>query len=180
MDVIGNARRLLCLVAIAGVIGLGAAYLAQRDLALADSGEPYRQSLLIERPLDEVWQALTEKQLVDRYYLAPLGEDITSAGGELYYGLPDQKMILGEIRRLEAPRLLEHSFRFAFGAPPEDSVVTYRLEPEAGGTRLTLEHRGFDPNSQSYADISGGWPIILGNLKALLEGPGGPSVAETP
>lgn len=180
MDAIGNARRVLCLAVVAGLIGLWTAFLAQRDAALADSAEPYRQSLLIDRPVAEVWQALTEKRLVDLYYLAPLGADIGAAGSEIYYGLPDQKMILGEVRRLEAPQLLEHSFRFAFGAPPEESLVTYRLEPEAGGTRLTLEHSGFEPDSQSYADISGGWPIILGNLKALLEGPGGPSVAETP
>ena len=180
MNAIGNARRLLCLAVVAGLMGLWTAFLARRDVVLADGEEAYRRSLLIDRPVAEVWLALTEKRMVDLYYLVPLGEDVGGPGSEIYYGQPDQKMILGEVRRLEAPRLLEHSFRFAYGAPPEESVVTYRLEPEAGGTRLTLEHRGFDPDSQSYADISGGWPIILGNLKALLETPGGRSVAETP
>jgi len=34
---------------------------------------------------------------------------------------------------------------------------------------LSLTHNGFEADSQTFIDISGGWPVIASSLKTLLE-----------
>ena len=132
--------------------------------------DAYRIERVIDAPPNRVWQALVEKAWVDRYYFVPLGADIEAVGRELTYGTADQTLILGRVLRLEPERVLEHSFRFAHEDPAVRTTVTYRLQHAvAAQTRLELEHRGYPPESQSYADIAGGWPIILDGLKRVVE-----------
>ena len=134
------------------------------------SDDVFTMTVTIDRPADAVWRALTRKRHVDRYYLAPLGADITAAGGDLYYGTDDNRMIVGKVVTLNTPRELSHTFRFAGNPDAGDSLVTYRLSESGGKTRLTVEHSGYARDSQHYADISMGWPIILNGLKDHVEG----------
>lgn len=140
------------------------------DNMAAVSDEVFTQAVTIDRPADEVWRGLTRKTDVDRYYLAPLGADITAAGGEMYYGTAAQRMIVGRVVTFRAPHELSHTFRFADSKDATESLVTYRLEPSGDTTRLSVEHSGYPADSQHFADISMGWPIILNGLKAHLEG----------
>lgn len=137
-------------------------------LAMA-SDDTFKLTVTIERPAEEVWRALTRKDHVDRYYLAPLGADITAVGSDLYYGTATQRLIFGEVVTLRAPLELSHTFRFGGTPDPANSVVTYRLTAAGNSTRVSLEHSGYPADSQHFADISMGWPIILGGLKAHLE-----------
>ena len=130
---------------------------------------PFTITIAIDRPVEVVWQALTQKSDVDQYYLAPLGEDITASGHELYYGTNTQKMIIGEVIAFHPPDELIHTFRFADSEESGNSLVSYRLKSAGHATELTLEHSGFLSDSQSYADIAMGWPIILEGLKKYLE-----------
>lgn len=50
--------------------------------------------------------------------------------------------------------------------PPGGSTVEIRLNPEAGGTRLTLRHEGFDPTQP----VSDGWDHHLGRLERAVRG----------
>ncbi len=129
----------------------------------------YKHSIIIDRSVDDVWRALTQKIIVDRYYLAPLGADITAVGDELYYGMPENKIIVGQIVTLSAPAEFTHTFRFTDSSDPTETLVTYRLTTSNNSTRLDLQHSGFAAESKHFADISGGWPIILDRLKVLLE-----------
>ena len=134
------------------------------------SDDIFTLTVTIERPAEEVWRALTRKAHVDRYYLAPLDADIAAAGSDFYYGTEAQRMIVGKVVTLRPPLELTHTFRFAGGPDPRESVVTYRLDADGNRTRLSLEHSGYPADSQHFADISMGWPIILDGLKAHLEG----------
>ena len=50
----------------------------------------------------------------------------------------------------------------------EPSVVSFRLEPEEGGTKVVLVHRNIPDGD--YADIRDGWrEYYLGPMKAWLE-----------
>ena len=49
----------------------------------------------------------------------------------------------------------------------EPTRVEFRLEPSAGGTRLTLMHTG-ESDSMARGRYSSGWPIKLSNLGSLL------------
>lgn len=119
-------------------------------------------------PIGVVWAAITRKELIDKYYFLPIGADITAPGAEIYYGPPSQKLITGTVIAVEAPHSLQHSFRFAEEADKAETMVTYTLAAAGTGTHLRIEHCGYAVDSQGYADISGGWPIIVDGLKAVV------------
>jgi len=139
---------------------------------MAETTGTFKHSLTIDQPVDVVWRALTTKADVDKYYLAPLGADITSGVSEIYYGTPDNHMIVGKVVTLRPAAEFAHTFMFTGRDNPPESLATYRLTPTEDGTLLELEHTGFVADSQEYADISMGWPIILEGLKAHVEGAG--------
>ena len=122
----------------------------------------------IEREIGDVWQALITKSIVDSYYFLPVSADVTEAGQEIYYGSEKQQMIFGKVLQLDPPTLYKHSFLFA-GETQTPTTVTYSLASEGAATRLTVTHEGYARDTQSYADIAGGWPVILDNLKEKLE-----------
>lgn len=128
----------------------------------------FTYALFIAKPAAEVWRALTEKEIVDRYYLAPLFTLDLKKGGRISYG-QDSEMIVGEIVKIEEGKNLTHTFAFV-GA--EDPLTTVSYELEAVGDSmcaLTIRHTGYEAGSQGYANISGGWPVIASSLKTLLE-----------
>ena len=78
-------------------------------------------------------------------------------------------MIIGTVVTYQAPLELSHTFRFADSGDATESRVTYRLAAIGDTTRVSVEHRGYPADSQHFADISMGWPIILNGLKTHLE-----------
>ncbi|MEO0620974.1 MAG: SRPBCC domain-containing protein [Pseudomonadota bacterium] len=130
----------------------------------------FATEILIAAPPEAVWQAITTKALVDLYYLAPLVADVTGVGQAMTYGSAEAPMIDGLVTAFAPAERLEHGFVFVEnGVAGPASEVAYLLTPHGEGTRLTLEHRGYAPDSQPYADISMGWPIILDGLKSVAE-----------
>ena len=129
----------------------------------------FARSIEIASKPDVVWNALTKKAHVDKYYLAPLGEDLSSTESEIFYGTSEKKMIAGEVTIFEPPMRLTHTFRFAGRDGAKTSYVTYWIKAVEGGSKLTISHVGYKAGSQDYADISMGWPIIMDGLKAYLE-----------
>lgn len=167
-------RRILLSLLVAVALGGGVVGIKM----MSDSKSSFKQSITIDRPVADVWRALTMKTHVDRYYMAPLNADITAVSSEIYYGTPTQKMIVGKVVVLDPVQELTHTFRFSDSSDPSDSSVTYRLTVTGDGTQLDLEHRGYAADSQHYADISMGWPIILNGLKTHLEKTGAAAAAE--
>jgi uncharacterized protein YndB with AHSA1/START domain len=69
-----------------------------------------------------------------------------------------------EVLEVEPEKLL----RFTFAEGSLDTTITWRLEPEGDGTRLFLVHDGFEPDSVSLRNMSGGWPALLRRIDASL------------
>jgi uncharacterized protein YndB with AHSA1/START domain len=63
------------------------------------------------------------------------------------------------------------SYSFAEGTL--DTTITWRLEPEGTGTRLFLEHAGFDPDSpisqKALHGMGNGWPALLARIEPSLD-----------
>ena len=154
---------------VAACLGLGLRFMLRVDTATAQP-KPFVHEIALAHPVATVWAALTHKALVDKYYFAPVGADISQAGTEIYYGLPDGKLITGTILKIQPPALLVHTFRFVGDETSPETTVTYSLAANGIDTTLRVEHRGYPVPSQGYADISGGWPIIFDRLAALLDG----------
>jgi uncharacterized protein YndB with AHSA1/START domain len=71
-----------------------------------------------------------------------------------------------EVLAMEPPRRMVWSWHRS--ELEEPNQVEFRLEPIAGGTRLTLMHTG-DTDSAARGRYSSGWPIKLSQLRSLLE-----------
>ena len=128
----------------------------------------FHYTLFIAKPAQEVWNALTENKTIDQYHLAPLHTLELKEGGRISYGA-DAEMITGTILELRPPENLVHTFRFAGSEDPE-TRVSYRIEAVGEGMcSLEISHTGFRAEDQSFADVTGGWPVIASSLKTLLE-----------
>jgi len=56
-----------------------------------------------------------------------------------------------------------------------NTIVTLTLTPTATGTRLKVEHAGFElpRNNVAYENMSGGWKTVVGRLNAAVAETGG-------
>lgn len=145
------------------------AFLASAAVLSAQPMKPeFHYTILIAKPAADVWSALTEKKLIDQYYMVPLHTLELKKGGKVSYGV-DKEMISGTITEFEAPKTLVHTFKFAGSEDPETRVA-YEIKAIGDAMcSLTISHSGFEAENQTFADISGGWPVIASSLKTLLE-----------
>lgn len=75
--------------------------------------------------------------------------------------------VVGEFTEVEAPHRLVFTWRPDWDAPNE-TRVTYILEPFESGTRLTLRHEGFAGRAAVCNNHGAGWTKVLGWLAADL------------
>jgi len=145
------------------------AFLVTSTFLFADPVKPeFHYTIFIAKPAQDVWDALTEKQIIDRYYMAPLHTLELKKGGMISYG-GKSEIITGKIIEFDAPKKLVHSFHFAGSTDPE-SIVTYDIKPVGSSMcSLSITHTGFPSSNQTFADISDGWPVIASSLKTILE-----------
>jgi uncharacterized protein YndB with AHSA1/START domain len=93
---------------------------------------------VLRHPPERVWAALTDPAKMSRWLMPTdlrpvLGAKFTLDAGQ--WGI-----VHGEVLAIEAPRRLAIAWR----NPPLDTTVTWTLIPEGAGTRLVLDHAGFD------------------------------------
>jgi uncharacterized protein YndB with AHSA1/START domain len=145
------------------------AYLAISTMLAAQPMKPeFNYTVFIAKPAKDVWSALTEKKIIDQYYLAPVHTLELKKGGRISYGA-ETELITGTIVELEEPKTLVHTFKFAGSDVPETRVA-YVIEPIGDlMCSLTISHTGFKAEDQAFADVTGGWPVIASSLKTLLE-----------
>jgi uncharacterized protein YndB with AHSA1/START domain len=116
-------------------------------------------------PPEQVWRALTDPRLLEAWLMpnnicAEVGArfQFRTAPAPGWSGIVEC-----EVLQVVPHRLLVYSWRggskAAEGYGHElDTVVTWRLTPlENGGTRLYLEHSGFDPDSFAFKAMGQGW-----------------------
>jgi len=124
-----------------------------------------RLSQYIAHPPAKVWQALTDPQLVAKWW-AP-GDVKAEVGHRFTLDMGKWGQQACEVIAVEPERLLSYSFAV-------NTTITWRLEAEGAGTRLHLEHSGFDLDSPlaktAFHGMSNGWPAILESIGPAIEG----------
>jgi uncharacterized protein YndB with AHSA1/START domain len=145
------------------------AFFVATALSSAQPMKPeFHYTLFIAKPAKDVWSALTEKKTIDQYYMAPVHTLELKKGGRISYG-GGAELISGTIAEVDVPKKLVHSFKFTGSDDPE-TQVTYEIKPIGDSMcSLTISHTGFQAEDQTFADITGGWPVIASSLKTLLE-----------
>ena len=120
----------------------------------------------IPHPPETVWRALTEPELLARWW-AP-GDVRAEVGHTFSLDMGPWGRQSCRVLEVQEGRLL----RYSFGEGVLDSTVTWRLAPEGSGTRLFLTHDGFDLDSpvgrQAYDGIGTGWPTVLSRITPAL------------
>ena len=68
----------------------------------------------------------------------------------------------------------ERLFAYSFAPDTLNSVITWRLEPEGEGTRLSFEHSGFDLDTpmgtRAFEGMGEGWPNVIARIEPALAG----------
>jgi uncharacterized protein YndB with AHSA1/START domain len=122
----------------------------------------------LDHPPAEVWAALTDPALQARWWAA--GDVRPTIGHRFTLDMGPWGRQPCEVLAVEPGRLL----RYTFATGSLDTTLTWRLEPEGTGTRLTLDHAGFDLASpmgrQAHEGMGRGWPSVLDRLDRLLAG----------
>ena len=77
--------------------------------------------------------------------------------------------VSGEYLEVDPPRKVSFTWRADWDGG-NLTQVTYRLEPTADGTRVTLRHDGFEGRAQACEGHTVGWERVLGYLEAYLKG----------
>lgn len=133
------------------------------------------ESISINAPIHQVWEALTTPELIKRWFFGVDTETDWRVGSPIvhkgeYQGKPYEDK--GTILQIEPPRLLVHShWSPASGIPdaPENyQEVSWGLSEGEGGTELTIKERNL-PSEEAKATSETAWRTVLENLKKLLE-----------
>ena len=122
---------------------------------------------------ERLWSALTTPEFMQQYWFGMHCESQWTAGSSWQLKFPDGRLAdAGEIVEAEEPKRLVIKWRNEF--KPElkaegYSQCTFDLEPRDGAVKLTVTHAMREPGTKFIEAVSGGWPLILSNLKSLLE-----------
>ena len=74
----------------------------------------------------------------------------------------------GDVVEYDPPRRFVHTHRFTMMDDPV-CRVTYELKPVTGGVEVTLTVDDMPAGTKTEAEMMGGGPAILANLKAIIE-----------
>jgi uncharacterized protein YndB with AHSA1/START domain len=119
----------------------------------------------LPHPPGRVWRALVDPEMLSAWFMptdfAPhVGHRFTLQAKPVP-ATNFSGTVRCEVLELHPEELLSYSWADAADPGGLASTVTWRLRPEGRGTRLFLEHRGFDPDDPvqqlSRTIMNGGW-----------------------
>ncbi|MFI6512749.1 SRPBCC domain-containing protein [Streptosporangium sp. NPDC050855] len=132
-----------------------------------------RTDQYLAHPPRKVWRALTDPDLLARWLMPG---DFKPVVGHRFTFRTEPRPNRGfdgvvhcEVLDLEPERLM----RISWCGGGLDTTVTWTLEAEGRGTRLLLEHAGFDPDDpiqqSTYVILDGGWRShVLSRMEKVL------------
>ena len=117
------------------------------------------------------WAALTIPSRVMEWFTeaSPVGP----VGSPYRLDFGDGSVVAGRIRELEPGRRLAYTWSWVDAEPAQETVVKWTLEAtDDGGTRVTLEHDGWDEagaDEVTRNDHAGYWEGYLEDLVSVLD-----------
>ena len=124
----------------------------------------------IQADVEDVWRAITDPDEALQFHGDTTVDSSWMPGEPVRYLDDDGSVVIdGVIVDIDAPNRLVHSFAFTEHGPADTagdaaSQVTWNLEPEDDGTRLTLVHDGFNARTATWRAVEDGWEDILDSL----------------
>ncbi len=121
----------------------------------------------------KLWEALTDPRFIRQYWFDTTVESEWKKGSAWKMARADGTLTdSGEILEIDPPRRMVIRWRNEWS--PElkaegPSRCTIELEPLERAVKLTITHEIERRDAKLITAVSGGWPLILSNLKSLLE-----------
>jgi uncharacterized protein YndB with AHSA1/START domain len=122
---------------------------------------------------EKLWEALTDPRFIRQYWFGGTIDSSWKKGAPWSLKKSDgQTDTAGEV--LEIDPLRRVVIRWQNERLPElaaegPSRCTIEVEPKGNAVKLTITHEIERANSKLITAVSGGWPLVLSNLKSLLE-----------
>lgn len=116
-----------------------------------------------------VWDALTDPDTTAAYW-GHRNESDWQPGSTWAHVRNDgsgEVDVAGDVVESDPPRKLVTTWAGADGKDPNVSTVTMEIKASGSVVKLTVTHE--DLIADHYRQISGGWPVVLSNLKSYLE-----------
>jgi uncharacterized protein YndB with AHSA1/START domain/DNA-binding transcriptional ArsR family regulator len=138
---------------------------------------------------ERLWRALTEPAFTRQYWMGialesdwQVGSTITWTRDDVRISDPEQVVLESDPFRRLAYTWLTHTPEFvkSVGLPTDfvtraaaetRSRVSFDIEQLGDSCKLTVIHDGFDPDGVVGPSLAQGWPVVLSELKTLLESP---------
>jgi len=123
---------------------------------------------------DKVWQALTTGDLTSQFFFGRRIEIELQPGGTFRFWQPDGTLdVEGKVVECDPPRKLSVTWRVMWMEEMRklpECLVTYQIDDLGKVVRLTMtEAHQIDLDDRMLEGGRRGWPVILNNLKTLLE-----------
>jgi len=136
------------------------------------SGSKFVYVTYIRITPEKLWQALTTPEIIKQYRFGMSVESEWKVGSPWRMYADGGLMDSGEILESLSPKRLVMSWLSEW--KPEFKAegyarLVYEIEPMGSAAKLTLTHSMERPDSRFIEAVSDGWPLVLSNLKSLLE-----------
>ena len=122
---------------------------------------------------EKLWQALTDPEFIRQYWLGSTISSSWQKGAPWTLSKSDGQIdTTGEILEIDPPRRVVirwQNERIPELAADGPSRCTIELAVMGDAVKLTILHEIERPDSKLINAVSGGWPLVLSNLKSLLE-----------
>lgn len=114
----------------------------------------------------KIWVVLTEPEHIAKWWVT--GDIRPVAGHRFTLDMGAWGQQACEVLAVEFEKMISYSF--AQGAL--NTTITWRLAAEGNGTRLSLEHKGFDlsspPGRRAFDGMKNGWPAVLARIDLAI------------
>jgi len=141
------------------------------------------KSIELNAPVERVWRALTDHEEFGTWFRVKLEGPFVPGGiarGHITHPGYEHVTWAVTVKRMDAPHLFSFTWHpYAIDpavdyAGEQPTLVEFRLEPTAQGTRLTLVESGFDGvpagrRAEAFRMNSGGWSQQMKNIQAHVQ-----------
>lgn len=133
------------------------------------------REILVPQPREQVWDAITDSATLAEWMFPNDFEP--RVGHQFTFKVPgnpemnfDGLTVRCKVLEVVPPDRL--SFSWSAGGAVENTTVTFRLQTEGAGTRVLLEHAGFDLTQpygeQAFKGADYGWAEMLKQLSKVI------------
>jgi len=126
----------------------------------------------ISSSAEKVWNALMDPEMTRKYW-AHLNVSDWKVGSPWKHedSTTGETHLVGKVVEVTPSRRLVITWSAPVGEGIEEkhSRVTFQIDSSGKTVRLTVTHDELEPGSEMERGITRGWPVVLSNLKTLLE-----------